>query len=468
MSGYHRPPAPYGRAWSLFLGLLTGLLLAGCTAPPLSPAPRPAADNLVGAAAPTLPPVPTFTSTPAPVPTATFTPPPAFTPTATATPYSTFTPTPTPVPTPAAAAQDPPEIPPAEHVNPHAVGPRLSVAGAYANLVEHTAGHYELQRAGTQVTATFRTTRSPVQYWARAGSAPLFTVPPAFRPPYPIIRTVEGQPMTRAGDPDPASTAPRRFRLQVNPDGTVYYVDDALVEGVGYLAYTLQTVWGTTPAANDHAVLQILDAHWFDETFLSRHPPPVLVEVPAYIKKGSIPAHMSLMYVALDAAGRVAGLGRVIDARGRYLLAEVGELHHLTDLYLGRGGEYNRGNYMSRAELLEAQGWLWQGLTPEQAQPLGLYGLVGAIPAQLGQLSQLRRLNLNNNLLSGTIPPELGHLTGLETLDLTANLLTGDWRDTLDPLQNLRELQLGHNGFAGPAPAGLGSIHQPANPESVF
>ena len=153
----------------------------------------------------------------------------------------------------------------------------------YDNLAEHAAGRYTLQLAGTRVAATFATSRSPVQHWAREVPQPLFTVPEPFRLPYPVLRTVEGTPVLADGTPDPNHPEPRRFLLRVEPDGAVHYVDDDHVEGVGFLAYELDIVWGTTPAANDRAVLEILDRHWFGETLLSAVPPPVQFEVPAHV-----------------------------------------------------------------------------------------------------------------------------------------------------------------------------------------
>ena len=49
-----------------------------------------------------------------------------------------------------------------------------------------------------------------------------------------------------------------------------------------FLAYSLHTTWGTTPAANDRAVLEILDRHWLRRTLLSAVPPPVQFEVPEH------------------------------------------------------------------------------------------------------------------------------------------------------------------------------------------
>ena len=104
-------------------------------------------------------------------------------------------------PVPAPVATDTVDDFPEEAVIPVAASPQLAFAGDYLNLAEHTAGHYELQRSGEMVMASITTTRSPVQYWAREVTVPLFIVPPAFRPPFPVIRTVKGQPVHADGTP---------------------------------------------------------------------------------------------------------------------------------------------------------------------------------------------------------------------------------------------------------------------------
>ncbi|MYD91460.1 MAG: hypothetical protein F4Y08_14200 [Caldilineaceae bacterium SB0662_bin_9] len=228
--------------------------------------------------------------------------------------------------------------------------PSLTVSGTYANGVEHVVGRYTLQLAGTRVAASFSTACFPVSYWAREVAAPLFTVPEPFRPPYPVLRTVEGRPVRADGAPDPDYPEPRRFLLRVDPDGAVHYVDDNHVEGVGHLAYSysLDTVWGTTPAANDRAVLEILDRHWFGKAILFAEPPPVQFEVPAHaeIKRGTIPGAMVGAFVMFDADGRVTALGAPTnDSKARAgapvynfngpLPPELGELHYLEHLDLG-------------------------------------------------------------------------------------------------------------------------------------
>ncbi|CAN0087176.1 unnamed protein product, partial [Ascophyllum nodosum] len=52
-------------------------------------------------------------------------------------------------------------------------------------------------------------------------------------------------------------------------------------------------------------------------------------------------------------------------------------------------------------------------------------GLEGTIPAELGHLGSLVKLDLRVNNLSGRIPPELGQLVALEILWLARNELDG-------------------------------------------
>ena len=57
--------------------------------------------------------------------------------------------------------------------------------------------------------------------------------------------------------------------------------------------------------------------------------------------------------------------------------------------------------------------------------------LTGTIPPELGQLTNLRFLDLAHNQLTGMIPPELGQLTNLEVLGLRGNQFTGCIPNTL-------------------------------------
>ncbi len=82
----------------------------------------------------------------------------------------------------------------------------------------------------------------------------------------------------------------------------------------------------------------------------------------------------------------------------------------------------------------------------------------GPIPSELGSLTRLRELNVNGNALTGSIPPALGGLTHLERLWLNDNVLTGPIPPELGKLINLRSLGLARNNLDGPIPADLGKL----------
>lgn len=72
--------------------------------------------------------------------------------------------------------------------------------------------------------------------------------------------------------------------------------------------------------------------------------------------------------------------------------------------------------------------------------------LTGALPSQVGQLKNLRVLNVSNNQMTG-VPAEVGQLSKLEILDLSNNQLTG-LPNELANLKKLKTLNLSGNQYS--------------------
>ena len=106
----------------------------------------------------------------------------------------------------------------------------------------------------------------------------------------------------------------------------------------------------------------------------------------------------------------------------------------------------------------------WDGVTVGGTPPrvvslsVNSRGLDGTIPAELGDLTGLRRLHLFENRLTGPIPAELGKLVKLQSLNLSDNRLTGQIPSQLGVLGELRSLFLQRNDLVGVIPSALGFL----------
>ena len=89
---------------------------------------------------------------------------------------------------------------------------------------------------------------------------------------------------------------------------------------------------------------------------------------------------------------------------------------------------------------------------------LGDNGFAGPIPPSLGNLRCVVELNLSSNCLEGCIPPELGGLEHLKFLDLHENQLSGEIPGELGNATNLERLYLHNNDLTGEVPRALGAL----------
>ena len=89
--------------------------------------------------------------------------------------------------------------------------------------------------------------------------------------------------------------------------------------------------------------------------------------------------------------------------------------------------------------------------------------LIGSIPVELGNLSQLYSLYLGNNQLSGSIPPELGNLGNMVWFYLNSNQLTGSIPPELGNLSSLGYFYLCDNQLSGAVPPELGNLSSVKN-----
>ena len=106
----------------------------------------------------------------------------------------------------------------------------------------------------------------------------------------------------------------------------------------------------------------------------------------------------------------------------------------------------------------------WQGVQtggePVRVRSLLLadLGLNGTIPAELGLLTGLTRIDLDTNRLTGAIPSQLGDLSNLERLFLFDNDLSGPIPSELGRLKKLKRLDLDTNELSGQIPSELGGL----------
>ena len=84
--------------------------------------------------------------------------------------------------------------------------------------------------------------------------------------------------------------------------------------------------------------------------------------------------------------------------------------------------------------------------------------LSGSLPKELGDLTELRLLNLSKNSLTGEIPAEIGNLSNLTYLNLNNNKLNGAIPAAIGNLTNLTNIHLAYNSLVGEIPIEIGNL----------
>jgi Leucine-rich repeat (LRR) protein len=141
----------------------------------------------------------------------------------------------------------------------------------------------------------------------------------------------------------------------------------------------------------------------------------------------------------------VIGIGG-LDSLVGIIPSQVGDLSNLQSLNL-HGGNNLTGTIPSELGNLS------------DLRYLAIYGqLTGSIPASLGNLTNLTNLRLGNNQLSGALPPELGSLQSLQYLELNKNLINASIPPEIWNLRQLQYLNLSQNQLSGSIPPELGNL----------
>ena len=132
------------------------------------------------------------------------------------------------------------------------------------------------------------------------------------------------------------------------------------------------------------------------------------------------------------------------------LPSEIGDLTELKSLNLSYNGPYYNSGDLHGSIPTEIG-----NLSKLKELIINFCNLTGNIPREIGSLIHLKKLELWYNQLSGSIPPEIGNLTNLEIFTVEDNPLTGNIPATLANLTKMRSFWIGNNQLTGDIPPGL-------------
>lgn len=143
------------------------------------------------------------------------------------------------------------------------------------------------------------------------------------------------------------------------------------------------------------------------------------------------------------------------------LIAQISpkEKQALIDLYLSTNGE----NWVNTWNLNEPVAQ-WHGVTlvdnKVTAISMLFNNLEGNIPQSIGNLENLKVLELPFNKLSGEIPTTIGNLKNLEILVFNGNNLTGGIPASVGSMESLKKLHLSSNLLSGNVPISVSNLRE--------
>ena len=88
---------------------------------------------------------------------------------------------------------------------------------------------------------------------------------------------------------------------------------------------------------------------------------------------------------------------------------------------------------------------------------IGNNNMTGTIPGSIGQLSTLKILNITNNQISGTIPESIGRCKTIERCDVGGNQLTGPLPDSIGNWNMTKVFNVRANQLNGTLPTSIGN-----------
>lgn len=134
--------------------------------------------------------------------------------------------------------------------------------------------------------------------------------------------------------------------------------------------------------------------------------------------------------------------------------AELGSLQKLTKLQLSPN-HLSGSIPSSLGSLTLMKNLVAGGIKPSQWRT---NQLTGTIPSSIGSISELHVLDFSYLLLSGTIPPSFASLSSLTQLVLSHNNISGTIPASLDHLSSISTLQFDHLNLTGTLSNSLGNL----------